>query len=145
MATFQVVDEWANNVLTGKVNSSTDTFKYFLTNSTPTKAGTQVKADLTPITPQFGYSEHTTTVTLAETGAGTGIWRFSVGADKTWTASGGSFGPFRYAVVYDDTPTSPADPIVGYVDYGSAITVNDTEMFTLDFDANFALYTATVS
>lgn len=145
MATFQVVDEFANNVLIGKINLSSDVFKYFLTNSTPTKAGTTVKADLTPITPQNGYAEHTPTVTLAETGSGTGIWRISVGADKTWTASGGSFGPFRYFVVYDDTPTSPADPVVGYADYGSAITVLDTETFTIDVDANFALLTATVS
>jgi hypothetical protein len=142
MATFVVVHEFINNVLTGKINASSDTFKFFLTNSTPTAAGTQVKADLTPITPQNGYAEHTPTVTFAETGAGTGIWRFSVGADKTWTATTGGFGPFRYAVVYDDTPTSPADPIVGYVDYGSAITINDTETFTLDFDANFSLFTA---
>ncbi len=142
MATFVIVDEFVKNCLIKKIDASADTFKWFLTNSTPTEAGTTVKADLTPITEQNGYSEHTSTITFAETGSGTGIWRFAVDADKTWTASGGSFGPFRYAVLYDDTPTSPADPIVGYVDYGSSITVLTSETFTLDFDANLAVFTA---
>lgn len=141
MATFTKVHEFINYVGTKKIDLSADTFKVFLTNSTPTAAGTTVKADLTPITEQNGYTEWTPTCTWAETGAGTGTWRFSVGADKTWTASGGSFGPFRYAVLYDDTPTSPADPIIGYLDYGSAITVATGETFTLNFDANFEALT----
>lgn len=142
MATLVITDEFVNYVLTKKIDCGADTFKVFLTNSTPTEAGTQVKGDLTPITEQNGYTEWTPTTGFAETGAGTGTWRFNVGADKTWTASGGSFGPFRYAVLYDDTPTTPADPIVGYVDYGSSVTVNTGETFTLDFDANFAAFTA---
>lgn len=142
MATFVLTHEFINYVLTKKIDASADAFKFYLTNATPTAAGSQVKADVAGITEQNGYTEHTPTVTFAETAGGSGIWRFSVGADKTWTASGGSFGPFRYAVCYDDTPTSPADPIVGYVDYGSAITVLVGETFTLDFDANFSLFTA---
>jgi hypothetical protein len=70
----------------------------------------------------------------------------TIGADKIWTASGGSFGPFQRVVLYDDTPAgSPVDPIVGFWDYGSAVTVNTGESFQLDVDANFAVYTATVS
>ena len=56
--------------------------------------------------------------------------------DVVFTASGGSFGPFRYAVIYNDTPTSPADPLVGWYDYGSSITVLDGETFTVDFGAS---------
>lgn len=145
MATFQVVDEFVNNLGTKKIDLSADTFKWFLTNSTPTKAGTQVKGDLTPITEENGYAEWAPTTGWDETGSGTGVWRFNVGADKVWTASGGSFGPFRYAVLYDDTPSSPADPVVGYVDYGSSISVNVGETFTLDLDSNFAAFTAAAS
>jgi hypothetical protein len=55
-------------------------------------------------------------------------------ADVVFTAAGGSIGPFRYAVLYNDTPTSPADPLIGWWDYGSSITLADTETFTVDFD-----------
>jgi hypothetical protein len=53
-------------------------------------------------------------------------------ADLVLTASG-SVGPFRYVVLYDDTPTSPADPLVGWWDYGSSITMANAETFTVDF------------
>ena len=51
-----------------------------------------------------------------------------------FTASGGTIGPFRYAVLYDDTPTSPADPLIAWWDYGSGITLNDGETFTVKFN-----------
>lgn len=53
-------------------------------------------------------------------------------ADVVFTASG-SMGPFRYAILYDDTLTG--DPLIGYWDYGSSITLASGETFTVDFDA----------
>jgi len=58
------------------------------------------------------------------------------GVDYEWTASGGSFGAFRYAVLYNDTPTDPADPLVAWWDYGSALTVDEGEKFKVDFGAS---------
>jgi hypothetical protein len=63
------------------------------------------------------------------------------GVDVVVTASGGTVGPFRYVVLYNDTPTSPADPLVGWWDYGSAITLADTETFTVDFGASILTVT----
>jgi hypothetical protein len=37
--------------------------------------------------------------------------------------------------LYDDTVTAPADPIVGYYDYASSLTLNDGDSFTVDFSA----------
>tara|TARA_R100001244_G_scaffold47793_1_gene42602 strand:- start:1344 stop:1556 length:213 start_codon:yes stop_codon:yes gene_type:complete len=54
--------------------------------------------------------------------------------DVVFTASGGSIGPYRYAVLYNDTPTSPADPLIGWYDYGSSQTSAAAETFTVDFD-----------
>jgi hypothetical protein len=55
-------------------------------------------------------------------------------ADTTITASGGSFGPFRYIVLYNSTPTSPLKPLIGYYDYGTSLTVTSGNSFTVDFD-----------
>lgn len=61
----------------------------------------------------------------------------SVGlTDLVLTASGGAVAAFRYIVVYNDTPTSPADPLLFWYDYGSALTLNDGESLTIDFAAD---------
>ena len=115
----------------------TDTAMVYLTNNTPSASADSVLADLAGITEQNGYAAADILNTGSET-AGT----YTVAAtDKTWTASGGSFGPFRYIAIYNDTPTSPADPLWCWWDYGSSITVLTAESFTADFAPN--IFTAT--
>jgi hypothetical protein len=53
-----------------------------------------------------------------------------------WTASGGSIGPFRYVILFNDTPTSPADPLIGYWDIGTNVTITTGNTFTADFTTN---------
>lgn len=53
-------------------------------------------------------------------------------ADLTLTASGGSVATFRYVVTYDNTPTSPADPLICWHDYGGNVSLADGETFTYD-------------
>ena len=142
MATFTFFDEWKRYQAT-VANVDTDTFKLFLTNSAVNAGTNTVKADLSPISGAGGYAEKTLTTTWAETGAGTGVWRFSIGADQTWTAAGAAFDAFRYVVMYDDTVAAPADPLVGYWDYGAPLTLNDTDSLTLNVDADFSAYTLT--
>lgn len=135
-------DEFWNHLGQAKINLSTDTFRLALTNTAPVKATSTVLADITQIATANGYTQvadgagKTVTMSWTETGAGTGIWQFAgSSSDATWTASGGSIGPFRYVVLVDDTPTSPANPLVAYIDYGSAITIPDTGTFTVDTGA----------
>ena len=109
-----------------------DTLKVYLTNNTPSASADSVKADLAGITEQNGYAPADIQNGWSESG-GTGTL---TGVDYEWTASGGSFGPFRYAVLDNDTPTSPADPLVAWWDYGSSITVNAGEKFKVDFGAS---------
>jgi len=112
----------------------------YLSNDAPVVATDTVKADVVNITEQNGYAQFTLTTSWVETGAGTGIWSLRNNADKTWTASGGSFGPFQYVCIFDDTTTSPVDAIVGYWDAGSATTITTGNSFLVDLDSNFAIY-----
>jgi hypothetical protein len=59
------------------------------------------------------------------------------------TASGGSVAAFQYIDIYNDDPTSPADPLICWFDYGSALTLADGETLTLDFHATNGLFSIT--
>ena len=142
MATFQVVDEFANYLGKKRDDLSADTFKAVLTLTAPTKAGTQVLADLTQIAATGGYAAVTlTSVTWAETGAGTGIWQFGSAA-FSWTASGADFASARYVAVYDDTSTNK--DVVAFADYGASFTLTNGNTLTVTPGAN-GIFRMTVS
>lgn len=106
-------------------------FKIFLTNEAPLAADT-VKADMVEIGAGNGYTAggEDSLNTLAEA-AGTAT---VTGTKVVWTAAGGTIGPFRYVVLYNDTQASPLDALVGWWDYGSALTLNAGETFTVKFN-----------
>lgn len=126
MATWNKFQSWAENMVE-VANLGTDQFVIALTNTAPV-ATNSVLADLTQISYTNLSSRNLTTASSSQTG-GTYTLVFN---DLVLTASG-SVGPFRYVVVFDDTPTSPADPLVGWWDYGSSITMINGETFTIDF------------
>ena len=129
MASFNKFQGFVGYLGLGALNLNTDTLKVYLTNNAPSASGDDVLTDLEGITAEHGYTAADTTNTYSEA-SGTG----TLGAtDVVWTADGGSFGPFRYVVLYDDTHES--DVLIGWWDYGSAITVNTGETMTVDFDA----------
>lgn len=127
MATQNKFNAWAENMVEG-VNQGTDQFVVALTNSAPS-ATNSVLADITQISYTNCSSRNLTTASSTQSG-GTYSLTFN---DLTLTASGGSVGPFRYVVIYDDTPTSPADPLMSWIDYGSSITMLAGETFVIDF------------
>lgn len=118
-----------------------DTIKVMLSNVAPV-ATNAVKVDITEITAGNGYTAGGTAASSNGTrSAGT----VTLDGDQVvFTASGGSIGPFRYAVLYNDTPTVPADPLIGWWDYGSALTLLDGETLTVKFNnvaADGAIFT----
>jgi len=133
MATFQVVDEFANHLGQKLIDMDTDTWKGVLTNTAPTKAGTSVIGDITQIAGTGGYAPVTLSgVTYTETGSGTGIWAFTSSA-FAWTASGAAFATARYLAIYDDTSSN--DAVIGYADLGS-FTLADGATLTITPGAN---------
>lgn len=127
MATYTKFQDFVEQLGKGKHVLGTDVLKVMLTNTAPVVTNS-VKADLTEIAAGNGYTASGTAVggvTYTES-SGTGTL---AGNKVTFTASGGSIGPFRYVVLYNDTQTSPADPLIAFWDYGSSITVASGETF----------------
>jgi hypothetical protein len=138
MATFVKFQNFVEDLGKGvhQLHAAGHTLKVFLTNDAPNVATHTVKADLTDLTTTGGYTaggEDAQNDYTEATGTGT-----LTCVDIVWTGSGGGFGPFRYAVLYNDTPSSPLDPLVAYWDYGSSISVAASETFTVDFGATTA-------
>jgi hypothetical protein len=113
-------------------NLNTDTIKIYLTNTAPNTSSNAVKGDLAEISTGNGYSGPISITNAYSQTSGTGSLT-SVGS--TVVTATGSVGPFRYIVLYNDTPASPLKPLIGYWDYGSSITMANTETFTITFGA----------
>ena len=113
-------------------NLQTDTLKVLLTNTAPVATNT-VKANLTEISAGNGYSAGGATATVASSSQTSGTYKLVLD-DITFTASGGSVGPFRYFVLYSDTAAN--DELIGWWDYGSSITLANGESVTADFSAS---------
>jgi len=118
-------------------NLDTDTLSVYLTNATPNAATHSLKSDIAEISTGNGYTgPQDSQNVVSRSGGVTSI----VGTDVVITASG-AVGPFRYAILFNDTPTSPLDPLVGFWDYGAAITLQSSDVFTVDFGTS--LFTVT--
>lgn len=134
MATYNKFQDFVEQLGKGvhQLHAAGHTLNVYLTNATPNIAIHAVKADLAGITEQNGYAVADIQNDYTEaTGTGT-----LTGVDVVWTATGAGFGPFRYVVLYNDTPAVPADPLIAYWDYGSAISCAVGETFTVDFGAS---------
>lgn len=139
MATFTFFHEAKKEIGAGEIDLDTHTFKYRLSNVAPTADSDTAVATFTAIT-GGSYADGACNKSWAETGAGTGVWRFADDHDPSWTASGTDFTTFRYVVLYDDSTTSPhTDCVVGYWDVGSQ-TITAGSTFTLNLDANYAIF-----
>ena len=139
MATFNKVNVFVEHLAEKVHNLGSDTLKIALTNTAPT-ASSATMSDITQISSGNGYTSGGTQATISSSAQSSGTYKLVL-ADVVFTAAGGSIGPFRYAVLYNDTPTSPADPLIGYWDYGSSVTLADTETFTVDFDGTTGVMT----
>ena len=130
MATYNKFNQTPEDWMEGVYTSSTDQFTVALTAAASAPVATNtVLANLTEVAYTNLSSRNLTTVTSSQT-SGTFTQLF---ADLVLSASGGAVATFRYVVIYNNTPISPADPLLSYYDYGSDLTLADGESLTLDF------------
>jgi len=138
MSSFNKIQDYVEQLNKAVHNWSSHTFKALLTNSAPVATNT-VAADLTDIAAGNGYSAGGMTLDTVTLSEASGTAKTTI-ADEVLTASGGTIGPFRYVAIYNDTAASPADALVCWYDYGSSITLQDGDTFTLDFDPTNGLW-----
>lgn len=140
MATFNKLGGFVEHVAEGVHNLGSNQLVVALSNTAPGSESTPptgatstcILANVTQITYTNLSSRNLTTSSSSQS---SGTYSLVL-TDLVLTSSGGSTGPFRYVYLYNDTPTSPADPLIGYWDYGSSVTLADGETFTVDFGAN---------
>lgn len=136
MATYNKFNVFVEDLAEGvhQFQAAGHTVKVYLSNAAPSATLDSVKADLAEISGGNGYTAggHDTQNDTSRTGGTLTV----TAVDITITASGGSIGPFQYVALYNDTPTSPADPLIAWWDYGSALTLLDTESFTINFGSD---------
>ena len=137
MATFNKVNDFVANAV-HNMDLESDQIVVAMSNtapgseaSNPAADGNGVLANVTQITYTNLSSRNVTTTSSTQTG---GTYKLVL-ADITLTSTGGSTGPFRYVYLYNDTVATPADPLIGYYDYGSSLTLNDGDSLTVDFSA----------
>lgn len=130
MATYQKFNQTVEDLANGVYNCATDQFTVALTAAASAPVATNsVLADLTQIAYTNLSARDLTTSSSGQT-SGTFTQLFS---DLVLTASGGAVATFRYIVIYNNTPTSPADPLLCFYDFGSDLTLADGETLTIDF------------
>ena len=134
MATYNKFQDFSEQLVRGVHDWDANTFKIALTNTLP--VNTQVSLDTVTNHPAptaaNGYTAGgtATTISISETTGTTTV----TGTQVVFTATAGGIGPFRYAILYNDTATSPADACIAYWDYASSVTLADTETFTVKFN-----------
>lgn len=134
VSSYNKFNDFSEQLVRGVHDWDAHTFRVALTNTAPTAAQTTWNTTDHPAPAAAnGYPAGgtATTITVSETGGTTTVQ----GTQVVFTATAGGIGPFRYAVLYNDTATSPADAAIAWFDYGSALTLAVGEALTVQFNS----------
>lgn len=113
---------------------SANTAKVYLTNAAPAVTNTvyNTPADLSTA---GGYTAGGSDVTVNGTVAGSNPSTYTLtGTAVVFTATAAGIGPFRYIVLYNFT--AAAQNLIAWWDYGSNLTLADTETLTIKFNSS---------
>lgn len=124
-ATLQKFNSFVEALAEKTHNLGSDTLKWALTNTAPSAAFDQF-SDITEIAAGNGYTAGGATATVTSSSQSGGTYSLVLG-ETTITAAGGTIGPFRYPVLYNDT--AAGKELIGFLDYGVSYTLPDGQPF----------------
>jgi hypothetical protein len=128
MATYNKFQQFVQDLAEKVHNLSSDTLVCYLSNATPSASGDAVKADLAEISTGNGYTGVQDTQNTGAEATGT----YTLTGTKIVITASGDIGPFQYVVLANDTATN--DPLIGWWDYGSSLTLHNGETFSIKFN-----------
>lgn len=129
MATYTKCTAAIEPLLEG-INVGSDSWKIALTNASAV-AKTSFVAGTDDLATLNGYTAGGNSISITSATQSAGTYTFTCGNPAVWTATG-AVGPFRYAVLWDTTTGTP----VAQWDYGSSISLANTDTFTFTFTGN---------
>ena len=136
MATYNKFQDFVEQLGKGthQLHAAGHTFRVYLSNTVPSASLDAVKADLAEFAGGTGYAAGGADIQndYTETNGTATL----VGTDVVYTAGAADWVAFQYVVLYNDTPAAPADPLIAWWDYASALTLGNGETFTIDFGAS---------
>ena len=133
MATYHYINALTKNMADGVHNLSTDQLKIAFSNTALTATNTKL-SNVTQITAAHNYNAGGFNVTTSSSKTSGSTYLLKL-ANYVFTASGGSVGPFQYIVLYNSASSGTTNALLGWWDYGSALTLNDGETLTIQFSA----------
>ena len=136
MATFVKYQKGVEALVEG-INAGSDAWKVALSNRAPVVASDATLTDASEISAGNGYTAGGNAATTSSSAQTSGTYKLILNSPTAWTATGGSIGPFQYAILYDST----TDNLIGYWDYGSAVTLSTGESFSVVLDGTNGVFT----
>lgn len=147
MAAYNKFNSFVEDLCLSRFVLSTDTLRILFTNTAPVAGDIQVDtttatctikatSNAAEIAAGNGYTKKGPALTITTSSQSGGTYTLAANQSVT-TASGGTIGPLRYVALYDDTTlTTATRPVISWWDYGSSITLNNTETFTVQFNSS---------
>lgn len=134
-AAFQKFNSFVEALAEKTHNLGADSLKVYLTATVPNASTMTKKADLSEtLTTTGGYTAGGIAPTITSSAQTGGLYKLIL-ADISWTATGSGFGPFQYAVLYNDTDAVTPKALIGWWDNAAPVTLTVGQSFTVDYDA----------
>lgn len=137
MASYNKFNSFVSDLAQKVHNLNSDTLKIMLTNTAPLASNT-IKSNLTEVAAGNGYTAGGAVASFVSGNDTAGTYKLVL-SPVSWTAAGGSIGPFEFAVLYNSSAAS--GNLIAWWDYGTAITLTNGNTFTVSLDQTNGIFT----